>query len=269
MALFASWAGRGGIGEPREVGRMLLRRYLAYLETRGFSRRTVARKAAALRRYFSWMASSGRLEEDVSATLAAVVGSSPLPRVLSRAELAKLLSGSELPVVTNARAVALRLRDQAVLELLYACGLRVGELAGLDLTSVDIERRTVTVWGKRARERQVPMHETCRDAIADWISHGRPVLSHGREPCQALFLNAHGRRMGARDVSRVLDGRSPVPTHPHAIRHSFATHMLDGGADLRVLQELLGHSSLASTQIYAQVSRERLVKIYNESHPRA
>jgi site-specific recombinase XerD len=194
-----------------------------------------------------------------------------LPAVLSHHEIGVLLDGPE----SAARAPApdrvdeaLALRDDAVLELLYAAGLRVAELCGLDCPGVDRGQRTVTVLGKGGKERRVPLHDHCIEVVEKWLDQGRPVLA-GPGDDAALFLNRRGARMGSRDVRRVLDRRSPVPTHPHALRHSFATHLLDGGADLRVVQELLGHASLQTTQVYTHVSKERLMKIYGSTHPRA
>jgi integrase/recombinase XerC len=161
------------------------------------------------------------------------------------------------------------LRDDAVLELLYAAGLRVAELCGLDRQGVDVDGRSVTVLGKGAKERRLPIHERCAASLARWLEEGRKVVATPDSPPEAVFLNRRGRRLGPRDVRRILDRRSPVPTHPHALRHTMATHLLDGGADLRVVQEMLGHASLRTTQVYTHVSRERLVEIYSATHPRA
>jgi site-specific recombinase XerD len=164
---------------------------------------------------------------------------------------------------------AVRLRDDAVLELLYGSGLRVAELCGLDLERLDLPRRLVVVIGKGNKERQVLMHDRCADAVSQWVEEGLVVLARASSPAEALFLNQRGNRLGSRDVRRILDRRSPVPTHPHALRHTFATHLLDGGADLRVVQELLGHASLQTTQVYTHVSKERLLTVYEGTHPRA
>ena len=161
-------------------------------------------------------------------------------------------------------------RDDAVLEVLYGSGLRVSELCGLDLDQVDLDRRRLTVWGKGAKQRVVPLGDPAAAALRSWMHGGRAeAVPAGPADVPALFLNRRGRRLTPRDVRRILDRRSPVPTHPHALRHTFATHLLDGGADLRVVQELLGHSDLATTQIYTHVSKERLRAVYEASHPRA
>jgi site-specific recombinase XerD len=157
-------------------------------------------------------------------------------------------------------------RDLAVLELLYAAGLRVSELCGLDRDGVDLRGRTVTVLGKGGKQRRVPIHDTAVAALGEWLSAGRGQMAG---PPDAVFVNRRGARLGPRDVRRILDRRAASPTHPHALRHTFATHLLDGGADLRVVQELLGHSSLATTQIYTHVSKERLRSVYEGTHPRA
>lgn len=263
---FAAWAERGGARGPGEVDRLLLRRYLAYLSTRRYARTTVARKAAALRGYFAWLARRGDITDDPATRLHAPGGAARLPRVLDRAELSQLLDG-RLP--SSEQPEAVHARDDALLELLYGSGLRVSELCGLDVGDVDLRRRTVTVVGKGNRQRRVPMHDRSAAALSRWLSHGRAELLGPASPPDALFLNRRGRRLGPRDVRRVLDRRAPSPTHPHALRHSFATHLLDGGADLRVVQELLGHASMQTTQVYTHVSKERLLSVYEETHPRA
>jgi hypothetical protein len=163
----------------------------------------------------------------------------------------------------------LDVRDQAILELLYAAGLRVAELCGLDVDDVDLATGIVTAFGKGSKERRVPVHEQCMMALERYLASSRALMMNEASPAQALFFNQRGNRLGSRDVRRILDRRSPNPTHPHALRHTFATHLLDGGADLRVVQELLGHSSLATTQLYTHVSKDRLQTVYDETHPRA
>jgi integrase/recombinase XerC len=264
MRAFVEWADRGGVTGPADVDRLLLRRYLAFLSTRRYARTTMARKAAALRCYFSWSARRGEVAVDPARRLTAPSGGARLPRVLDRSELTAILDGSG-----SDGADATRARDDAVLELLYGCGLRVAELCGLDRGDVDAGGRVVTVWGKGGRQRRVPMHDLCVTAVTRWLESGREQYVGPTSPPEAVFLNQAGRRLGPRDVRRLLDRRSPVPTHPHALRHSFATHLLDGGADLRVVQELLGHASLQTTQVYTHVSKERLLSVYGATHPRA
>ena len=265
---FADWVARGSVEHPADVDLGLLRRYLAFLSTRNRAPRTVARAAAALRRYFAWAARTGVVPADPSVGLRAPQGASRLPRVLRSDELQVLLE--EAPQEPGDPR---RCRDDAVLELLYGSGLRVSELCSLDLASVDIDRRRLRVWGKGAKQRMVPLSDPSAAALATWLGGARQVFldrwGEPDPPVVALFTNLRGRRLTPRDVRRILDARSPVPTHPHALRHSFATHLLDGGADLRVVQELLGHSDVATTQIYTHVSRERLRRVYDSSHPRA
>ena len=155
------------------------------------------------------------------------------------------------------------------MELLYGSGLRVAELCGLGLGDVDLPGRSVTVWGKGGKQRRVPMSGPAVEAVARYVGSGRGSLVKDATPPGSLFVNLRGHQMTPRDVRRVLDRRSPVPTHPHALRHTYATHLLDGGADLRVVQELLGHASLRTTEIYTHVSTERLVGAYRSAHPRA
>jgi site-specific recombinase XerD len=156
-----------------------------------------------------------------------------------------------------------------VLELLYGSGMRVAELCGLDVDDLDLGRGVVTVFGKGSKQRQVLVHDACVSAVQAWLAGPRAAMCSSTSPAGALFYNGRGNRLGSRDVRRILDRRSPVPTHPHALRHSFATHLLDGGADLRVVQELLGHASLQTTQVYTHVSKERLRSVYSGTHPRA
>lgn len=262
---FIDWAARAQVHDPRQVDRLLLRRYLAYLSTRRYARATLSRKAAALRRYFAWLTRRGVLEADPACRLRAPSGAGRLPRVLDRAEVSALME----PPSSDRAGDAVRCRDDAVLELLYGSGLRVSELCGLDVGDVDLRCRTVTVVGKGNRQRRLPMHDRCVAALRRWTTAGRTAMAGPDSPVGALFLNARGRRLGPRDVRRLLDRRAVHPTHPHALRHTFATHLLDGGADLRVVQELLGHASLRTTQVYTHVSKERLVSVHGATHPRA
>jgi integrase/recombinase XerC len=261
LRAFAEWMSRSDITDPTGVDRLHLRRYLASLGTRHLARATVARKAAALRCYFAWSLRQGHIDVDPARSLRAPSGGGRLPRVLSGGEVGALL---DVPV-----ASAVDQRDLAVLELLYAAGLRVSELCGLDRRGVDLAGRTVTVLGKGGKERQVPIHARCSDALTAWLGQGRQQMATAESPPEAVFVNRRGARLGPRDVRRVLDARSASPTHPHALRHTFATHLLNGGADLRVVQELLGHASLGTTQIYTHVSKERLRSVYEGTHPRA
>lgn len=267
LEAFTEWAERLGATGPDAVDRRALRRYLAYLGTRRYARRSIARKASSLRRYFGWLRRTGRLVADPSAGLSAPKGDGRLPRVLREEELRVLLD--EPPASTSGDDPAIRMRDDAVLELLYGSGLRVAELCGLRPADLDLTQRTVRVWGKGSRQRQVPLSEPAVVALDAWLQHGRSALVTSETPADAVFLNRRGRRLTPRDVRRLLDRRALSPTHPHALRHTFATHLLDGGADLRVVQELLGHADLGTTQHYTHVSKERLRRVVESTHPRA
>lgn len=257
---FVVWAERARLSGPTDVDRLVLRRYLAYLGTRRMAKRSIARKAAALRRYFGWLARTGVLATDPSGRLSAPRGEGRLPHVLKAGELEVLLGED---------GAGAGLLDHAVVELLYGSGLRVGELCGLRPADVDLRRAQLLVWGKGSKQRQLPMSESSVEAVRAWLDAGRPALVADDTPADALFLNRRGHRLTPRDVRRILDRRASSPTHPHALRHTFATHLLDGGADLRAVQELLGHSDLATTQLYTHVSKERLRSVYDATHPRA
>jgi site-specific recombinase XerD len=264
---FVEWTSRSATPGPVAVDRLVLRRYLAYLETRRYARRTIARRASALRRYFDWLVRTERLTVDPAAGLSAPSGHARLPRVLRQDELDSLLD--DPPPSTEGDDPAVRRRDDAVLELLYGSGLRVAELCALRPGDLDLAGSTVTVWGKGAKQRQVPMSVPAVEALCGWLGEARDALSNPTSPADAVFLNRRGQRLGTRDVRRILDRRAPAPTHPHALRHTFATHLLDGGADIRAVQELLGHADLATTQHYTHVSKERLRAVHEAAHPRA
>ncbi|MFZ4516808.1 MAG: tyrosine-type recombinase/integrase [Microthrixaceae bacterium] len=281
---FAEWAADHGHSDPASIDRAVVRAYLAHVTGRGLASRTIARQAASLRRYFAWAVRTGRVPTDPTVGVSAPSGAARLPRVLRTDELHQLLD--ERPAVAGAGTEdapaakdhspdpAEELRDVLALELLYGSGLRVSELCGLDVDSVDLVRGRLSVWGKGAKERVVPLSDPARAAMGRWLHGGRAdwVAAHpgtGPSTGRPLFTNRRGVRLSPRDVRRLLDRRSPVPTHPHALRHTFATHLLDGGADLRVVQELLGHADLATTQVYTHVSRERLRRVVEAAHPRA
>jgi integrase/recombinase XerC len=263
---FVAWCSRSAVHGPCGVDRLLARRYLAYLVTRQYARRSIARKACSLRRYFAWAVRTGRIDSDPTIGLAASAGEARLPRVLQPNELRTIL---DEPTAADDDLPAIRLRDDAVLELLYGCGLRVSELCGLDVADVSMARATVRVLGKGGREREVPIGRPAAEAVVGWLRQGRSEFTTASSESGPLFVNRSGRRLGRRDVARLLDRRSTHPTHPHALRHTYATHLLDGGADLRVVQELLGHRDLATTQVYTHVSKERLRAVHERTHPRA
>ncbi len=276
LSHFTDWAARTGSTGPEAVDRRVLRAYLVHLADEGLAARTVARRASALRRYFRWATRTGRLPSDPSAGLRAPRGTGRLPRVLHDDQLQHLLeppAGSRAdaaaPAATSHAARARRLRDDAVVEVLYGSGLRVSELCGLRTTDLDLAAGRASVWGKGAKQRLVPLSDASVAALRRWLAEGRHHLASPGSPAQLVLLNLRGNPLTPRDVRRILDRRSVEPTHPHALRHTFATHLLDGGADLRSVQELLGHEDLATTQIYTHVSRERLRKVFDRTHPRA
>ena len=268
---FIEWAERAGVERPAQVDRLAMRRYLAALTTRRRAKRTIARTASSLRRYFRWLQREGVVDVDPTARLSAPKGEARLPHVLRADELNRLLD--EPLAAAHDDPIFVRCRDDAVLELLYGSGLRVSEVCSLTIADVDLRRSWLSVWGKGAKERRVPLSAPAVEALKAWVSTAREqaleAWASDADTHDALFLNRRGRPLTPRDVRRILDHRSPVPTHPHALRHTFATHLLDGGADLRAVQELLGHADLATTQIYTHVSRERLRRVFDATHPRA
>ena len=275
----AEWLATQGVAEPAAVDRRLLRRYLVHVTDSGVAPRTVARRASALRRYFAWATRTGVVPTDPTLGLKAPSGSGRLPRILhddqlhqlldeprpSAAEVRRGASAGDLAPVEQAR----RWRDDAVVEVLYGSGLRVAELCGLRIDDLDLAGGRVTVWGKGAKQRTVPLSEPSVVALRTWLEHGRSLLATAATPAERVFVNQRGNPLTPRDTRRILDRRTSEPTHPHALRHTFATHILDGGADLRSVQELLGHEDLATTQIYPHVSRERMRRVFDQTHPRA
>ena len=250
-----------GVDEPGDVTRTHLRAWLADLSVQDLAKSSIARKVAAIRRFFTWLARSGQIPSDPSLRLSAPKSGSRLPDLVHAEDLESLLAAGETPDAWD-------LRDIAIAEMLYGAGLRVAELCGLDLQALDLASGLMRVLGKGAKERVVPIHDTACEAVERYLGV-RESLLQDRSPRDVLFVNRRGNRLGPRDVHRILNRRSGRPTHPHALRHTYATHLLDGGADLRVVQELLGHASLATTQIYTHVSKERLQQVYDRTHPRA
>ena len=258
---FVQWAIENGRSSPADIDRRAVRGYLAHLDQHGYARRTIARKMSALRRFFAWARLNGHCVADPTVGLSTPSASSRLPSVLGDQELAGLLGDVPNPRLDARDDGPRRIRDDAILELLYGSGLRVSEVCGLDAQSLDLDASTVRVWGKGDKERVVPLSGPAVVALRAHLESNNSK--------EALFVNQRGRRISPRDVRRILDRRSPTPTHPHALRHTYATHLLDGGADLRTVQELLGHADLSTTQIYTHVSKERLQRVHRSSHPRA
>lgn len=266
----AEHASRLGINDPGDLTLRCLRSYLANLATRGRARTTLARRATAVRVFGAWLVRTGRAGEDPAALLVNPKAHRELPGVLRADEVRALL---DAVAGQSADDDPVGVRDLAILELLYATGIRVGELAGLDVDDLDTERRVVRVFGKGRKERSVPYGVPAARAAGRWMARGRPELVRsGSGP--ALFLGVRGGRIDQRAVRtlvhRHLGAVEGAPDlGPHGLRHTAATHLLDGGADLRSVQELLGHASLATTQIYTHVSTDRLRTAYRQAHPRA
>lgn len=276
VAEFVTWAERGGCVEPEGLDHRVLRRYLAYLTTRGLSRASIARKAASVRAYARFLLRNGVIAVDPGRYLRAPKGGHRLPRVPRVDETNGLLDDVREPedadgLDSGGLDSAVTTRDRAVLELLYGAGLRVSECCGLRGVDVDRRRRTVTVVGKGSKVRRLPLGEPALAAVREYLRNGRPALVRPESP-DRLFLNRLGRVLTPRDARRVLE-RNPLPDgrilHPHALRHAYATHLLEGGADLRAVQELLGHADLSTTQVYTHVTRDRLRSVYERTHPRA
>jgi integrase/recombinase XerC len=256
-----------------------LRAWLAGQHGSGHSRATLARRAAAVRTFTAFAHARGLLAADPGPLLGMPRIPRRLPEVLRQDQVAAVLEAPSAPAaarpggIPSRRDAALALRDTAIVELLYATGIRVSELCGLDIGDLDTQRRTVRVLGKGNRERTVPVGIPAVQAVGAWSRSGRPVLVTPAS-AHALFLGAHGKRLDPRTARRVVHARlAAVPgtpdSGPHGLRHAAATHLLEGGADLRSVQEILGHASLTSTQIYTHVTVERLQSAYRQAHPRA
>lgn len=246
-----------------------LRSWLAKQQSLGKARSTMSRRATAARVFTAWAQRTGRISTDPGALLASPRPHKTLPGVLGQADTRAVLDAAAV-AADDGNPVGLR--DLAIMELLYATGIRVGELCALDIDDVDTSRRVVRVFGKGRKERSVPYGVPAAEALQRWLDEARPeVARHGSGP--AVFLGARGGRIDQRAVRRLVHERIGVvdapDLSPHGLRHTAATHLLEGGADLRSVQELLGHASLATTQIYTHISTDRLRKAYEQAHPRA
>ena len=254
------------IDSLKKVDRHVLRDYLSRLMEQGFVKASIARKLSAIRSFYRYL-----LREEMIATNPIATTSSPkldkrLPSFLTAEEINRLLEAPDLSTPQGQR-------DRALIELLYASGLRVSELANLKLEQVNLETCEIRVWGKGSKERVVLMGKPAATALITYLSQGRPRLL-AEKRSNALFLNRYGQRLIERRVQRILEKYAGIAgiskrVHPHMLRHTFATHLLDGGADLRVVQELLGHANLSSTQIYTHVTQSRARKVYLSAHPMA
>jgi site-specific recombinase XerD len=264
-AELAAWATANGL-EPTEVDYKALRRWAARLSQKGAAPRTMARKLASTRSLFRSLLEHGHIGSNPADLLPAPKLPHTLPKTLKPQDVADLLD--KIPVSTP-----LEMRDRALFELAYSSGLRAEELVDLDTASIDFDQEQVRVEGKGAKTRFVPVGEHALKSIATYLERARPALQSA-EPDPALFLSKSGRRLSTSDVRRRLrvwarHASAHTGVHPHALRHSFATHLLDGGADLRAIQSMLGHASISTTQVYTRVESARLRAAYAKSHPRA
>lgn len=265
-----SFAAAEGCAEPGDLELGTLRRWLGAQSQSGVARATLARRAATARSFTAWALREERVDTDPALRLKAPQRERQLPGVLQESQLARVLDALEHAA---AEGEPLAVRNRALVELLYATGIRVGELTGVDIDDLDPDRRTLRVIGKGDKERTVPYGVPAAVALDDWLRRGRPRLVKDSSG-PALFLGARGGRVDQRQVRSLVQGLfeslgDTSASGPHALRHSAATHLLDGGADLRAVQEILGHSSLATTQIYTHVSVDRLRQSYQQAHPRA
>lgn len=252
------------VGDP-EVDQSLIRRYLGYLRIRNYSRRSIARKLASLRSYYRFLSERGLVETNPAYNLPGPKQDSRLPAFLFQSEIDALLN---IPKEDN----IFGLRDRAVLEMLYTSGMRISELTGLNIDSIDYLTEVAKVRGKGGKERLLPLGSYAMQALERYLSKRDKLVKDRSE--KSLFLNRYGRRLSGRWIRVMLnryirEAAINKRVSPHTIRHTFATHLLDNGADLRAVQELLGHVSLSTTQIYTHVSGERLKAVYEKAHPRA
>jgi integrase/recombinase XerD len=267
LTQFLTYLADERISSWTDVERAHILNYILYLKMREYAPSTIARKVAAVKAIFHFLVADGVLQHDPTTAVDSPQVDRHLPRPLSREEMARLLAG---PAKSNGpRAV----RDQALIELMYATGMRASEVIGLDVDAVDLESGTVRCMGKGNKERLLPLHERAREALSDYLENSRSRLLHGRDET-ALFVNRLGKPLSRQGLWLIIKQRAAAAgiereVTPHTLRHSFATHMLDGGAGLREVQQLLGHAHISSTQIYTEVSTRRKREAYDKAHPRA
>jgi integrase/recombinase XerC len=268
LAQFVEFMQQQNVNGFAAVSYVTVRSFLASLHERQLAKRSVARKLSALRSFFRFLMKEGLIETDPLAAVRSPKLEKPLPKFLYPDQTLRLL---EQPDATT----SLGMRDRAMFELLYSSGIRVGELVGLDCEAVRLDLGMTLVFGKGGKERWVPVGEHAVDALRVYLAHGRPaLLERSRAEGRALFLNRDGTRLSDRSVRRILDKYVLALSDmnrisPHTLRHTFATHLLEAGADLRSVQELLGHAHLSTTQVYTHVTKDHLQSIYNRAHPRA
>jgi integrase/recombinase XerC len=258
-----------GITEFSELQISHIRSWLANLQSTGISRATLARRIVSIRAFTYWAASQGWIPSDIGSDLAIPKAHKTLPEVLNHSQTQIVLDA--IVAKAGEDPTPINIRDLAMIEVLYASGIRVSEICGLNIRDIDWERNTLLVLGKGDKERIVPIGLPALAAVKNWLSAGRPEFTNTNSD-DAVFLGARGKRIDQRTVREVVyDAMEAIGSHmsPHGLRHTAATHLLEGGADLRTVQEILGHSSLATTQIYTHVSPERLKTAYEQAHPRA
>ena len=259
-----------GCGELQDIGIIELRGWLAEQRVAGLASATIARRATAIRMFFAWATQVKLISEDPASALVIPKVSKRLPHVLQRSQAEDVMDRATLRADDNSPS---HVRDLAILELLYATGIRVGELVGLDIHDLDQSRRTIRVMGKGSKERVVPFGAIADGTISSYLASARPALATDQSGA-ALFLGQRGKRIDQRVVRamvhEVLSSLEGMPDlGPHGLRHSAATHLIEGGADIRAVQEILGHASLATTQLYTHVSMDRLRAVFEQAHPRA
>jgi integrase/recombinase XerC len=269
MADFFSFMESKKQQEVNDIDLELIRDWLWRVSEKGFTKTTLARKSAAIRAFTAWLFKLGQLKSDPGLKLRSPKASRTLPKVLSREAMLGIFEQLE-PLATNDNPAGIQ--DLLIIEILYGSGIRVSELVGLDLQDIDYARKILRVTGKGDKQRMVPFSDPAGVALASWVKNARPQFENELSG-NALLITSRGKRVGVRQVYALVAGllaeTAVGVAGPHALRHSAATHLLDGGADLRAVQELLGHSSLATTQIYTHVSVDRLKQGYLKAHPRA
>lgn len=271
---YLRWARRAGL-DPFAVTHRQARRYLGELDAARYSKATVNRRLSALKGFFRWLNAMGVVDADPVASLQGPKKAARLPKSISASDMERLLAVHEdalAELEEGSLAFAKEARDQAVLETMYACGFRISEVSGMLMRDVDLDSLQIKVMGKGSKERIVPMHRAAASAIRRYLAKGRPLLLKDDDP-GCLFLSNRGRRYSPESM-RTMFKRSLAAAgldgslSPHAMRHSFATDVLSGGADLRSVQEMLGHADLSTTQVYTHVSTERLKDVHHQAHPR-
>ena len=258
----------GPIEKPAELDHVRIRGFLSHLYERGLGKTSVARHLAAVRSLYKWLAREGKVKQNPASLVSTPKLPKKLPRVPTIEEVNNVLDG-ELP-----ETAAFVERDKTILELLYGCGLRNSELIGINLDDIHWSNETILVRGKGRKERMVPLGDTAAEAIRDYLSKRKELLAAKKKTTPALLVNLRGQRLTTRSVGRIVKhiavskGLSP-DVHPHTLRHAFGTHLLEEGADLRAIQEMLGHERLSTTQRYTQLSMKHVVEVYDKTHPRA